>query len=1070
MAISIQCPHCQATFRVSDSSWGKRLRCNKCEGVIPVGDNSCRRSADEESITVSDKKTSPTRPNDDLPPRSEERPARALARRRHDYDDDDRSLRRSEDNNLPLTLIIGGSVGGAVLLIVVVVLIVVFSSSGSPSNPVLPLAQNQVPGQVAPVQRPPQHPDPIVNNEKKNPMNPGLPPNPQPQPKPPQPPVWNVKPDPLPSPLPAIADPQLTVPFPGTAQLIFPRTPSPYVAVRLAAEGAQIWNLYTRQKTGEIRGNINLDQLMLSPDGKYLAGRVSALGKTEVEVRSAGDDTPIRRIVVDDRFALLQLVDFLGPEELLTVKNDVMTQRWTIWDIRTGKELRHFTDGQASFDGKSLAFSPGRRYVARAGNDGQIVLYDLRTTEVVGRLEAPPRKEFASWRCDGLAFAHDGSELAAVFAQPGKTHLRSWKIADGKVAADHEFSTSLEQSIKGFTGYVGSAVEWLSDRSGWLVYGHLLIDYTTGGVIFSVPTMRGDSLPTPRRMIGPHHLVQLVGNFQKRDLQIVSLPREQIAAARKNAQQEADPSTGKLPPPVAADWSGARDPGAFTGAVPWNAEVDGLASIKVPALRSIPLKVHGGDIAAIAFSAPAAEQVAIVSAVRRHPAAKKTFVSVDRYQLASGQFLGSLELFAVDALKEKTLLAQLSPDGSRLAVREPLSGKRLDIWSLQNGKHLVGWLPCKRDGDGQISAAAWLDNDHLLTQAAAGRLTLWQVPQCKALYSCGNQCPEVRLSPGRKYLVVFTGTSLELLETLSGKRCGQLAPPPGVVVSGVSNVAFSPDGTKLAAVSKGNPSTLIRWNLTTGQCQGSDQLHSSFVSNLCWCSPTHLLVDHQLFDVNLKVALCTYQLPGQGKLASGSPDGRLWGAFSAGPEAPALLTAQSVPEPQALKLAAQIAAGQSRQLFGPNMHVRLQVNGGDADFQQKVTEGLTATLRYSKVEVAPDANLTLTIQADERQTGDILKLESIGFPRKKWDVPVIEVTGRVTLTDNAGRTIWETTHRASTPKLVVLVNTDDPVRHFHHQVWGNVRSWAGTARPPLYIFDIDGQPRILPLPILLRGS
>ena len=43
-----------------------------------------------------------------------------------------------------------------------------------------------------------------------------------------------------------------------------------------------------------------------------------------------------------------------------------------------------------------------------------------------------------------------------------------------------------------------------------------------------------------------------------------------------------------------------------------------------------------------------------------------------------------------------------------LAVREPKTGKRVDVWSMADNKHVVGWLPYEKDG-GSVRWLAFLD-------------------------------------------------------------------------------------------------------------------------------------------------------------------------------------------------------------------------------------------------------------------------------------------------------------------------------------------------------------------------
>jgi WD40 repeat protein len=107
-----------------------------------------------------------------------------------------------------------------------------------------------------------------------------------------------------------------------------------------------------------------------------------------------------------------------------------------LWDARTGRETGSFQAQDKSKDAVVaavlvLAFSPGGKILAAAGNDGSVRLHDLTTNRETARLtQGIPILS--------LAFSTDGARLAS--AGWGESVI-VWDVSDGAKRAETELKT-----------------------------------------------------------------------------------------------------------------------------------------------------------------------------------------------------------------------------------------------------------------------------------------------------------------------------------------------------------------------------------------------------------------------------------------------------------------------------------------------------------------------------------------------------------------------------------------------------------------------------------------------------
>jgi hypothetical protein len=1076
MAIPVTCRDCGASYQVGDQLDGKKVRCKECDAVLLVDSEAPPRRAAARPAKPRRAEESRIRSS------SPERPERPQRLRRDRDDDDDDAPRRfkKKQSGVPLALILCG-VGAAILLllggVVLVVILALRTSASIPATPVATVTVAPLPMPVQPNQDPNQNPQPAPNPfAQPNPFppaNPLFPPPAIPAPQQAAPlTAWQVQPDPLPAELAPPDNPKGTIPVAGLVRLVlYPSSSSSFVAVAGKVgfmEDREVWNLKTMKRFGAgipIAPSMNA---ALSADGAYMAAPAFVGGKTAVDVWNVANGKN-GKIIVDEKPGAPPEVDFAGPDQVLTAKHQQNEVQVQVWNVKNGTEVRSFKAASRA-ERRQWAFSAGRKYLALFGNTyDRIMVFDLTTGRPAGDLAFA-----ANFQFQGMGFSPDGKSFAALFGMGQSSRLQIWDVVTGQSTGEH----TLENVPQNTYSYEGQAVEWLQD-GGLMLFGQWLVDPKSGGVYWKIPTDAADN--AARRFFGSGCVAYVKGEAFKKSLLFEALAADRIAAARKATGEGQDPDSAAMPAVQAADWAKVKELPAPAGVVEWKAVADTAPAAKgMLGKTPIPLTGKAADIQRILFSRPDVGQAAVLSVPEAAGLSARLQVRVERYDLSDGKHLGGADLFEAEFPKEipgrpqsRALDADLSPDGTLLAVREPKTGKRIDVWSMAEGKHLVGWLPYEKEGDSRVHWFAFLDAKHLLTVGGVGKLTLWEIPECKAIYSIAFVRDLPALSAGRKYLTAFTGSNFEVLEAATGERVGQLFRPN---TQGVQATAYSPDGRELAAVlTTAEGLRLARWDAVTGAVKDEFAVPPGG-NELEWCGSDNLLFGSTLYDINLKWPVALYGLPGTGRSATSSPDGRHWFAAAANPNNPPLLTAQTLPDAATRQLATQAAGGKARVVLAPGMAVKVVVQGAapgaDAEaFHRDIASRQNQHLQALGFKTVADGPLTLTLQIQPaRDTGQKRPYKSIGRLGQDIEVNVIEVTAVATLTDAGGTIVW-TQKNISQPPFVASVNGAESMQQaIDNSVWKMASAWAGAVAPPSVLIRIGAGVEGLPRSVALTGD
>lgn len=429
----------------------------------------------------------------------------------------------------------------------------------------------------------------------------------------------------------------------------------------------------------------------------------------------------------------------------------------------------------------------------------------------------------------------------------------------------------------------------------------------------------------------------------------------------------------------------------------------------------IELKTPASEIQQVLFSAPAAGQAIVASRLTSSGQPDRT--CLDRYNLVTGKHESRIEL------ADQAVLLDVSPDGLRALVRLTFglppetkpssSNERLDVFELSEGRHIVGWSPVAGSGSAVPVDAAFLDGDRVLTLNETGRLTLWNLPEQKAVYTVetGSAGPLV-MTPGRKYCVVFTGTTFGAFDAASGAFRGLMAPPRPTLAA-CRSAAFSPDGKQIAALLRRPAQSILCWNVDGGRPDYEIDAPLGLGPGLHFGSPGFLVVGGVLFDVESKQPTWLYVENGNSLNIGVSPDRRHWLVTKPAFRETALVATEAPSD--AVISASASPAKLSAPLLGPGdrLAVRLDMEGFTGDrkvFEAELARALGQVLDGRGLRLDGDADLTMDLKLSQHRTGESISFNSTGIGGGEA-VPAHEIDFTISIAGRDGKSLWSTTGR-----------------------------------------------------------
>jgi WD40 repeat protein len=350
--------------------------------------------------------------------------------------------------------------------------------------------------------------------------------------------------DPLPAVLQAPVDPKGTVPLPVSklkntwvnVPAWYSWQPSPLVVLESvkASNRWDVWNMQSMKQIGMVPRKSG-EQIFISPDGGYAAREYYPPGKVTprgAEVFKVPDGQLIRNLPAhfstDSRIGT---TDFIGPDQFLALHAAGRDGRAKLWDVKSGEQLGEFTT-HGAVSSKQIAISPGGLYLATcetAGPTAGVYVYEMPSGKMVRKFKAYFNPPTSYHMLQALAFSYDGKQLALLAANDkGKDVVQSWDFTTGKRTANHNLNTSLAQTA----AFYSPALQWLPDSTGWLAYGQFMIDRQRGNIFWKVPFADPKHF-WQRRFVDADHLVSVQMEPAPWHVGIVTLPRDQITAARR---------------------------------------------------------------------------------------------------------------------------------------------------------------------------------------------------------------------------------------------------------------------------------------------------------------------------------------------------------------------------------------------------------------------------------------------------------------------------------------------------------------------------------------------------------
>ncbi len=901
MPFHVVCARCQEPYELPDAFRGKRVRCKSCkETFLAEPGPAAAVQQPEEILDVL-----PAQPGDgDQPAGRAPEPGR---RRAWGDEDDGPRPPSGRSAGLVIALAVGGTVALVLLLIFAGAALWLFGSNRA--APVPP------PGPVAATARAPV---PVT-----------------PQPPQPAPPVaWRVQADPGPTP-PPVPSGRQRIPIPGNpdhVSAVFPATPSSRVLLLSGlprrATVAEVWDLNRMARANRFGGFLSPETPMaLSPDGTYFAARPDGTSFVSVYRTDTGAE------VQTCHGGWPSYAAFASGTRLLIGRGEGKARRYEQIDM--GGLSLPAVEVKRRVEEGGEAISPGGRYLAVLG-DNKVSIYELSDGSLVGEISLLPLAPAeTAGLLVGLAFSPDGRQLAVLRSKTDGIEIYRHDLVANRPGGGVILDAAAVHKLGAARQMPGERLQWLPGRDGWLVHGTFCVEPGSRVGPVLVPGRKGNTaVPVMLRVVDAGHIAVLNTQSTPGELALVRVPAEELAG-RPAPPDLADQVPPPPEPPAAkeVDWSGVE-----TVPPPDAKEAQGIPADPAPDLMvtprrgPFPVKAHANDVHAVLFPRARAQAVVVSS----RPATEgKRVVTAERLDLVSGLLLGTLPLYARTVPNPIYMYAPssaVSPDGNLFAQIDINGRQRIDVWSLKDGKHVVGFLappgavpgaevgdrPRGRRGAGDRSLlardVAFVDAEHLLTlvtpsnDSAHGQVVLWKLPEAKPVYQFrGTDMPWLSLSPGGKYLAADTPTGYALLEARTGKVVGRLPFPPKDRVVGVNMAGFRRDGTRFAAVivEFGHgplpDHRLVWWDLAGGTLTDSFTIQMPMLTRgIQWFGDSTVFVGWRLFSLEYKRELVHYAVPPG--LATTSPDGRLWYVTAPDANQSGSLYARTMPDDAARKV------------------------------------------------------------------------------------------------------------------------------------------------------------------------
>jgi hypothetical protein len=286
---------------------------------------------------------------------------------------------------------------------------------------------------------------------------------------------------------------------------------------------ARVFDAATGKQVGRTREGLPKDAeiMALSQNGQRLALiRPDKAAWVEVYSLEAGNREAVWQF--DSKPRADGWLIFTSTDEILTITKGIPNSHIELRNVASGELVREIT-APGQIERKDTAVSPdGRQLGIFDSRARKVNVLDLSTGAAIAELPIPSGVS----QCSCLTFSADGQELAGLFSSPPKTKVASWVPSRREMVFEWSSDNALSAAAK---SYSGPALEWLPDRSAFLIRGHLILDRQSSRVVWMLKPPTEDRFPQQRRWIDNDRLAFWAGTIKSRRLQIATLPWSRAA-------------------------------------------------------------------------------------------------------------------------------------------------------------------------------------------------------------------------------------------------------------------------------------------------------------------------------------------------------------------------------------------------------------------------------------------------------------------------------------------------------------------------------------------------------------
>lgn len=830
-------------------------------------------------------------------------------------------------------------------------------------------------------------------------------------------------------------------------------------------------------RLGEIKGNFastrsRLPEVRISPDGLMVMNIDEE--KDVLVVRCCNLNVLAKPTAIPSDS--LAWFDFVKSEKVVLYRaesrrgsHDNASGELELWDIKTSRKLWSKSVAGLAYANTFAVSRDGRHLALLAGDDKehQLQVYELAAGEMVGEtVVVNPVKgnPYSSSRMlpEVMTFSPDGKELASVwgqesiYSQDGATSvLFVWDFATGRVKFAFPFSDRSPDNIRMGRSYDlgdirkalnSTPIQWVNNV-GWIVQGRLLVSREVQQVLYDFCDVANEKTLRFMRLLDNQNVLLGKTVAGTGILQETTISISTVQKALANAKAGGTLSDRKLPALTKADFSSMQTK-QLASLVAWSVQWPGAPAA---APTTGPVKAASPR----SFKLPGAVAESTDS---------NSFHWIDRpAQLPNTVFLHLTAYsgrnrdretklvwvdLATNLLNQMTMLPgrdyqhSLSPDGTRLAV---FDGSRIDVFGTKEKKHLVGWKvrestnpdSKRRARLSDIQGVRFISADLLLT-LGNDQATLWQVPQCQAIYTLTGltDIEHACFSLGNRYFITSDG---KVVESASGELKGSLESPPTDERRSSSNMALSPDGqTLVRSVENEQGVTLVFHDMRTGRIKSSVpcgqmkrdtsrdnptnlpnfsyQTLTTLSGGLAWGDPDYILINNSsLFSLKHKRVVWRVMAANYGGFYEPTPRydalGQYWLPPAQGKEL--VFAPVSMMDASIRQKIEEEAAKLPPALISPGMKISIDYQVSPADkpeeFKKEVMASLTRTLQASGFEVVDSAGqLRLVVSTTSGESIQYGK-SFYGMRASSVDFTVNALVCKATVQDAQGQVILENT-------------------------------------------------------------